>query len=41
MSSSAKWCVTSGERSMRRVSTIAISRRMRSFPPGHSVVTIF
>ena len=34
MSSSANWCVTSGGRSTRRFATIAISRRIRSLPPG-------
>src|ERR1041385_905826 len=31
----------SGVRSTRRCSIIAIRRRIRSLPPGHSVVTIF
>src|SRR5436190_2110654 len=40
MSSSLKRCVTIAARSTRRAAMTAIKRRMRSLPPGHSVVTI-
>ena len=36
----SKACVTSGVRSIRRFATRAMSRRIRSLPPGQSVVTI-